>query len=137
VGYVAHEAGLYPNLTALENLSFFCSLHGLMLPRAHEVLGLMGLRQEAGRRAAELSRGQRQRLALARSLLHDPALWILDEPDASLDAPGRDLLEGLMQGRTVVVATHSQALAEQLCTRSITLEGGRLAPGPTLQVLSR
>jgi heme ABC exporter ATP-binding subunit CcmA len=136
VGYLAHEPGLYPNLTALENLRFFCSLHGLIRPRAEATLDLLGLREDADRRAAELSRGRQQRLALARSLLHEPELWILDEPDSSLDAAGRELLGSLMEGRTVVMATHDGGLAASLCSRSITLDEGRLAAAPELEVLS-
>jgi heme ABC exporter ATP-binding subunit CcmA len=136
IGYVAHEPGLYPNLTALENLRFFCSLRGLVLNRAAHCLDLLGLGDEAGRRASELSRGRRQRLALARSLLHDPELWILDEPEASLDEAGRELLGTLAEGRTAVIATHDRSLAASLCTRSITLEEGHLVAGPALQVIS-
>jgi heme ABC exporter ATP-binding subunit CcmA len=136
IGYLAHEPGLYPNLTALENLRFFCSLRGLPGARATETLGLFALQQDANRPAAELSRGRRQRLALARSLLHEPELWVLDEPDSSLDAPGRALLLELMSGRTAVIATHDAQLAAQLCTRSLTLEEGRLVAGPSLEVLS-
>jgi heme ABC exporter ATP-binding subunit CcmA len=136
IGYVAHEPGLYPNLSVLENLRFFCSLHGLIRSRADAALQLLGLRPDADRRAGELSRGRQQRLALARSLLHEPELWILDEPDSSLDATGRELLGALMEGRTVVMATHDGGLAAGLCTRSITLQEGRLAGGPDLQVLS-
>jgi heme ABC exporter ATP-binding subunit CcmA len=136
IGYVGHDVGLYPNLSALENLRFFCRLHGLPESRGVEALSLLELGPEAGRRASELSRGRRLRLALARSLLHDPELWILDEPEAGLDDAGRDLLLRLGEGRTVVVATHDLTLAAALCTRSVTLVEGRISAGPELQVLS-
>ena len=136
IGYVGHDLGLYPNLSAEENLRFFCRLHGLAGARAREALGLLELDGERRRRASELSRGRRLRLALARSLLHEPELWILDEPDAGLDAAGRELLSTLAEGRTLVVATHDRALASELCSRSITLVEGRIAGGPELEVLS-
>src|SRR5207248_8512182 len=88
LGYLGHQAGLYPILTALENLEFFATLHGLGPAAAVEALALAGLGPLAGRRAEQLSRGQQQRLALARAVLHRPELLVLDEPDASLDGEG-------------------------------------------------
>lgn len=128
IGWLAHQPGLYPALTALENLAFFCALHGLPGRRAQECLTLLGLEADAGRPASELSRGRQQRLAIARSLLHDPELWVLDEPDTSLDAAGRELLGRLAGGRTVVLATHDRELAARLCGRTIELREGTIVP---------
>jgi ABC-type multidrug transport system ATPase subunit len=66
-----------------------------------------------------------QRLALGRAILHDPKLLILDEPDASLGGDAADLLGGLMRGRSAVLATHDQALANRLCPRTLVLRHGR------------
>ncbi|HEV2952599.1 MAG TPA: heme ABC exporter ATP-binding protein CcmA [Candidatus Dormibacteraeota bacterium] len=130
MGYVPHQSGLYPWLTALENLEFFNDLHGLKRgARTSAALAEVGLSRKADSPVAELSKGMQQRLALARSLLHNPELWILDEPDASLDAEGRDLLGTLMEGRTVVMATHDQGLADSLCGRQIQLDQGMIAVG--------
>ena len=126
MAYVAHSPGLYPALTAEENLAFFCDLRGADRARVPDALGVTGLTQQAKRRVSDLSRGMQQRLAIARSLLHDPLLLILDEPDASLDADGADLLATVMKNRTVVLATHNQALATRLCPRSLTLRKGRV-----------
>src|SRR5205807_9744530 len=90
-GPLAHQPSLYDALTALENIEFFARLHGLGTDAARQALARAGLARFERRPAAELSRGLQQRLALARSLVHDPALWVLDEPDASLDEDGRDL----------------------------------------------
>jgi heme exporter protein A len=125
IGYVAHAPGLYPALTAAENLSFFCDLQGVAWARVDEVLDMVGLRHVAHRRGSELSRGMQQRLALGRAVLHDPKLLILDEPDASLGADAADLLGRLMQGRSAVLATHDQALANRLCPRTLVLRHGR------------
>lgn len=136
LGFLGHQPGLYPALTALETLELFATLYGLPRRRALEALSRVGLEGLAPRRAGELSRGEQQRLALARSVLHDPELLVLDEPDASLDAAGRRLLPELVQGRTVVIATHDSVLARDLCNRGLLLKAGRDAGDPwSLSVL--
>ena len=125
IGYVAHATGLYPALTAAENLEFFCELQGVQRSHVEEVLELVGLGGVARRRAAELSRGMQQRLAIARAVLHEPRLLVLDEPDASLGTDAADLLGRVMQGRTAVMATHDHALANRLCPRTLVLRHGR------------
>lgn len=130
LGYVAHQPQLCPALTALETLELFATLHGLPRGRAVPTLAACGLHELAGRRVEQLSRGQQQRLALARAILHDPELLVLDEPDASLDAAGSRLLSGLLEGRTAVLATHDRGLAQQLCQRGLLLRAGRDAGDP-------
>ena len=125
IGYVAHAPGLYPALSAAENLRFFCELQGVHPERVDEVLDIVGLRDVADRRASELSRGMQQRLALGRAILHDPKLLVLDEPDASLGSDAAELLGGLMRERSAVLATHDQALANRLCPRTLVLRHGR------------
>ena len=125
LGYVAHAPGLYPALTAAENLEFFCDLHDVSRSRVDEVLDIVGLTAVATRRADQLSRGMQQRLAIARAILHDPRLLILDEPDASLGEDAAEILTRVMQGKTVVMATHDHALANRLCPRTLTLRHGR------------
>lgn len=125
IGFVGHALGLYPALSARENLEFFCDLYGLDRNRAEDALGHVGLSASATRPASQLSRGLQQRLALARAVLHDPKLLVLDEPDASLGSDAGDLLESLMRDRTVVFATHDHALANRLCPRTMVLKHGR------------
>ena len=136
IGYLAHQTGVYPALTAAENLRFFCDLRGIDKARVVEMLDLTELTPVAHRRAGELSRGMQQRLAIARAVLHDPLLLILDEPDASLDASATDLLERVMRKRTVVFATHDQALASRLGQRTVELRRGHVTvPGSRLHVV--
>jgi heme exporter protein A len=136
IGFVAHSPGLYPALSAAENLEFFCSLHGADPKRASEVLALVGLSDVARRPAGRLSRGEQQRLAIGRAVLHNPGLLVLDEPDASLDSGGPDLLARVMSGRSVVLATHDHALANRLCQRTLVLRNGRaLGAGTRLRVV--
>jgi heme exporter protein A len=125
IGFVAHAPGLYPALTAAENLEFFCSLYGVGRARVQETLGLVGLAEFASRPAGQLSRGMQQKLAIGRAILHDPRLLVLDEPDASLGSDGAELLTQVMHGRTVVMATHDHALANRLCRRTLVLRHGR------------
>jgi heme ABC exporter ATP-binding subunit CcmA len=125
IGYVAHATGLYPALTAVENLEFFCDLQDVSRTRVEEALHVVGLTRVAQRRGAELSRGMQQRLAIARAILHEPRLLILDEPDASLGEEAAELLTEVMRGKTVVLATHDHALANRLCQRTLVLRHGR------------
>jgi heme ABC exporter ATP-binding subunit CcmA len=131
IGFVAHAPGLYPALSATENLEFFCTLQGINRARVAEVLDLAGLSHVARRAAGKLSRGEQQRLSIGRAVLHDPKLLVLDEPDASLDSDGADLLVRVMRGRTAIISTHDHALANRLCQRMLTLRHGRVVGVPT------
>jgi heme ABC exporter ATP-binding subunit CcmA len=136
IGFVAHAPGLYPALSALENLEFFSSLQGIDKARAAETLETVGLSELARRPAGRLSRGEQQRLSIGRAILHDPRLLVLDEPDASLDSGGGDLLAKVMLGRSAVLATHDHALANRLCERTLVLRNGRsLGAGNRLRVV--
>jgi heme exporter protein A len=131
IGFVAHAPGLYPALSASENLEFYRTLQGVDRGRVAEVLDLVGLAEVARRPAGKLSRGEQQRLAIGRAMLHDPKVLVLDEPDASLDSGGADLLARVMRGRTAVMATHDHALANRLCQRTLELRHGRVVGVPT------
>jgi heme ABC exporter ATP-binding subunit CcmA len=133
VGYLGHQPAVYDALTVRENLEFFGRLYAAAdVAGVLQAVGLSGLER---RPAGELSRGQLQRLALARSLVHDPSVWILDEPDASLDEEGRALLPELAAGRTVVLATHDRDLALRLCRRTLLLRDGRVEERPSLEAV--
>jgi heme exporter protein A len=125
IGFVAHAPGLYPALSALENLEFFCDLQSLPRARAPQALESVGLAEVGHRPADRLSRGMQQRLAIARAILHDPKLLVLDEPDASLGSDAVDLLTRVMGDRTVILATHDHALANRICARTLVLRHGR------------
>jgi heme exporter protein A len=117
VGYVGHEPLLYRDLTGRENLRFHARLRGLDTARVDELLSATGMARRAAQPVAELSRGMRQRLAVARALLPDPPLLLLDEPRANLDPAAAELLEPLIgrgSGRTRVLVSHDveSALAE-------------------------
>jgi heme exporter protein A len=112
LGYLGHEPLVYRELTALENLDLYGRLY--RVPERRERIGMLlerfGLWRTRGERVSSFSRGMVQRLALCRTLLHRPALLILDEPFTALDAEGTQLLERelseLRSARTFLVATH-------------------------------
>jgi heme exporter protein A len=127
LGYMAHEPLVYRELTALENLDLYGRLYrvGERRERIGMLLERFGLWSARNERVSTYSRGMTQRLALCRTLLHDPTLILLDEPYSALDAEGVDLLdhelETLAGSRTLVVATHDPQRLAQLVTTRIAL----------------
>ncbi len=133
VGFVAHQPYLYDDLTVMENLLFFGRMYAVKQrkERAQTLLERIGLAKRANDRASALSRGQAQRLALARALLHAPRLLLLDEPDTGLDEDGIALLEALLlehtrDGGAVLFTTHQLERALQWSDRIGLLSGGRM-----------
>lgn len=133
VGVLAHEAGLYDNLTAEENLLFSLRMAGLP-PDRHAVertLGIVGLTADRTERVRGFSAGMRRRLALARLMLRPPRLLLLDEPYASFDTEGIELVNAFSRqitgsGGIAMIATHDLARAETVMDRRIRVEEGRL-----------
>jgi heme exporter protein A len=134
IGLVAHEALVYPDLTVRESLAFYARLYGLADAHAavSDALAQGGLQDLAGRPARTLSRGQLQRLALARAQLHSPALLLFDEPTTGLDAASTERVTRAIEsarsaGRIVVLVTHDRALAERVGDVRVFLDRGRIA----------
>jgi heme exporter protein A len=130
VGLLTHEPLLYRELSARENLRFHARLHGVSPGRVDETLEAVRLRLRADDPIAELSRGMVQRAAVARAVLHDPALLLLDEPLANLDPAAAAVLEPLIGrscGRTRVVTSHDPAGGLAEGDVALGLRGGRVA----------
>ena len=127
VGFLAHESLLYRELTAVENLDLYGRLY--RVPERRERIGMLlerfGLWPARNERAGSFSRGMLQRLALCRTLLHEPRLLILDEPYSALDAEGAALLDRELAERcgnaALIVATHDPARVEPLATARLAL----------------
>ncbi len=112
VGLLGHDPLLYRDLTARENLRFHARLHGVAPERVDRLLERVGMARRADEPMHTLSRGMVQRVAVARAVLHDPPLLLLDEPRASLDPAAAELVEPLIgagAGRTRVVTSHDPA----------------------------
>jgi heme exporter protein A len=127
LGYLGHEPLLYRDLTALENLDLYGRLY--RVPERRERVGMLlerfGLWDVRRERVGSYSRGMTQRLALCRTLLHDPSLLVLDEPFTALDAEGAELFDRLLAElagtATVLLSTHDPARVEPLGTSRIAL----------------
>jgi ABC-2 type transport system ATP-binding protein/sodium transport system ATP-binding protein len=146
VGFVSSSAGVYQWLTAHEMLSFFGDVYGLSQSecdqRIAELSDLLGFEEFLHRRCAALSTGEKQRINLARAMIHDPGVMIFDEPTLGLDVVGSqiifrhiDLLSE--QGKAVILCTHRLEQAQRVCSTFGLLHQGQLAFGGTLSQLQR
>lgn len=135
IGYVPDFFGVYDDLTAREYLHFFAAAYRLPVSRrkavVDDVLQLTDLTHKIDSAVESLSRGMKQRLSLARVLLHDPAVLLLDEPASGLDPRARiemrELLKALKEmGKTIVISSHILHELAQLCTRIGIIEAGRM-----------
>jgi ABC-2 type transport system ATP-binding protein/sodium transport system ATP-binding protein len=144
VGLVSANDGVYPWLSVREMLLFFADLYGVPPRQAQDNLRslaeLFDLTELLGRRCAVLSTGQRQRVTLARALIHAPPVMLLDEPTRGLDVLGSQVVVDYIaqlrgQGKAVIVSTHRLDEAERLCDRFGLLHNGRLQVEGTLAEL--
>ena len=135
LGYMPDVLGVYDNLRVDEYLEFFAAAH--LIPRStwpgliDGLLELVGLDVKRDAMVESLSRGMKQRLALARALVHDPDVLVLDEPASGLDPRARIELRALLgelraMGKTVVISSHILTEMEEMCTHVAIMEAGRL-----------
>jgi ABC-2 type transport system ATP-binding protein/sodium transport system ATP-binding protein len=144
VGLVSTSAGLYPHLSVREMLLFFADLYGVPPSKAQGELEhlahLLGLEELLTRRCVTLSTGQKQRVNLARALIHKPPVLLLDEPTLGLDVLGSQVVVEFVahlrnQGKAVILTTHRLEEAERLCDRFGLLHKGKLVCTGTLAEL--
>lgn len=146
VGYVPDSFGVYEDLTVVEYLNFFAAAYRIEWTRRagtiRDVLSLTDLGHKADSQVDALSRGMKQRLGIARILLHDPQLLLLDEPASGLDPRARielrELLKELQRlGKTILVSSHILHELSQFCTRIGIIEGGQLVADGSLADIYR
>ncbi len=132
IGLVSHSPLLYPELTAYENLRFFARLYGVKdadarIGKLLEDVGLYHRRFDA---VSTFSRGMTQRLSIARSLVNDPAILLLDEPYSGLDPYAADDLDAILErerkGRSIVMVSHDLGKGYELCTHLLVMAQGRV-----------
>ena len=144
IGFLSGDMGLYHRLTPREILRFFAELHGLdgaaLRDRIARLLALLDIAGFADTKVDQLSTGMRQKVAIARTLIHDPPILILDEPAAGLDVPTarvieQFVLEARRAGKCILLSTHVMEEAEYLCDRIGVLHQGRLRITGTMEEL--
>jgi sodium transport system ATP-binding protein len=144
VGVVTAEIGVYPRLTARENISYFAELSGVadgdLNRQVEAVIERLDMRDFATQRAESLSSGQKQKVAIARAIVHDPPVLMFDEPTSNLDVlASREIREFMVEsksrGKCVIFSTHVLHDAERLCDRVTIIHRGQVvASGPTAEV---
>lgn len=135
IGVLTAEAGLYDRFTARENIRYFGALYGLkgeqLEKRIDELVQLLEMERFADRRAGKFSTGMKQKVAIARSVVHNPPIVIFDEPTAGLDVLAAQTVIQMMkkireQGKLVILSTHEMHNAERLCDRVVIIHRGAL-----------
>lgn len=134
IGWIGHQTQLYDHLSVRENLRFWASLYDVpdreVAQREDDLLRRLGLARQADQQVRTLSRGQTQRAAIARALMHDPAVLLLDEPFTGLDRLAAEELRGLLgeqaaAGRATVIVTHNVEEGTELATDIAFMRDGR------------
>lgn len=141
VGAALESSSFHPARTARNHLRILCTVDGLPVSRADQVLELVGLRDAARRKVRTFSMGMRQRLSLAAALLGDPRVVVLDEPANGLDPEGIRWLRGLLrhladQGRTVLISSHQLNEVQEIADRVVILNRGRLVSSGSIEELT-
>jgi len=139
IGYMGHAPLLYDELDGMENLRYFAGLYGLSEDSVcSQAMQQVGLDPELERRVGQYSQGMRQRLSLARAVLHDPELMLLDEPFSNVDVhSARDMAAVLGrvrdQGKTIFVVTHQAPLMEPVADEFVHMAAGQIVARETMK----
>jgi ABC-2 type transport system ATP-binding protein len=139
IGYLPEHNPLYMDLYVREYLNFHARIHKVSKERISEVIDMVGLTPENGKKINQLSKGYRQRVGLAAALLHDPEVLILDEPTTGLDPNQLMEIRGLIQEigktKTILLSTHIMQEVEAMCDRVIIIDKGEIVADKTLEEL--
>jgi len=132
IGYMAHPSLLYDEMSGMENLRYFARLYGIAGDeRCEQVIRAVGLDPELSRPVGKYSQGMRQRMSLARAILQDPKILLLDEPFSNVDVHSARGMVGLLKGmrnagKTIFVVTHQAALLEGVADEFVWMQGGQI-----------
>jgi heme ABC exporter ATP-binding subunit CcmA len=132
IGYMAHPSLLYDEMSGLENLRYFARLYDIAGDeRCREAIQAVGLDAELARPVGKYSQGMRQRMSLARAILHDPKILLLDEPFSNVDGQSAREMVGLLKGmrdagKTIFVVTHQAALLEGVADEFVGMQAGQI-----------
>lgn len=132
MGYMAHPSLLYDEMSGMENLRYYARLYGISGDgRCEEVIRIVGLDPELSRAVGQYSQGMRQRMSLARAILHDPQLLLLDEPFSNVDVHSAQAMVALLKamsdaGKTIFVITHQASLLEGVADEFVWMHAGRI-----------
>jgi heme ABC exporter ATP-binding subunit CcmA len=137
IGVVSHNPFLYDDLTAFENLAFYADLYGVGQENIDALIKKVDLYERKDNLVEEFSRGMKQRLSIARALLHEPQILILDEPGSGLDIQSKRMFYGTIKGlnekgATVLLTTHYLEEVEELCQKAAILDRGTVRASGTL-----
>jgi ABC-type multidrug transport system ATPase subunit len=132
IGYMAHPSLLYDEMSGMENLRYFARLYGFDGDaRCEQVIRAVGLDPALARPVGKYSQGMRQRMSLARAILHDPKILLLDEPFSNVDVHSAQEMVGLLKnmrdaGKTIFVVTHQAALLEGVADEFVWMQSGQI-----------
>jgi len=138
-GYMAHASMLYDELSGMENMRYFARLYGIAdAAKCEQAIRTVGLDPTLDRRVGQYSQGMRQRMSLARAIVNDPKLLLLDEPFSNVDIQSsRDMarLLGEMRdaGRTIFLVTHQPALLENIADEAVMMSSGEIISRETMR----
>jgi sodium transport system ATP-binding protein len=144
IGFLSGDMGHYHRLTPRETLRFFAELNGFegarLSARVEEIVKLLEMQSFADTKVDKLSTGFRQRVAIARTVIHDPPILILDEPTSGLDVPTAQVIEDFIlnaraAGKCIMLSTHVMEEAEYLCDRIAVIHEGRIKITGTMEQL--
>ena len=144
IGVLTTDIGVYERFSGRENLRYFGELYGLskevLEKRINELSNLLEMRDFIDRRAGKYSTGMKQKLAIARSVIHDPKILIFDEPTAGLDVLASQTVLNFMRrskkpGGCVIISTHQMHDAEKLCDRVVIIHKGKVIANDTVETL--
>ncbi len=142
IGFLSTATALYDRLTAFETVEYFGQLYGLdsarIKQRSDELFKALDMEEFRDRRCAKLSTGMKQKVSIARTLIHNPSVMIFDEPTSGLDVmTARSIIDFIRQcrdqGKTVIFSTHVMSEVEKLCDRIGIIHGGQLRTEGTLE----